>query len=110
MKCFECNGQYKKTEYDYSMYGTKLCKVKALVCNKCGDTVFNDTAQAKIEEAAKKKDLWGLESRSKIGRVGNSLDVKISKRLAEFLGVKKGDSVSVYPDSNKRFIVEINGV
>jgi len=107
MKCFECSGNYKKTDFDYHMCGINLCKVKALVCDKCGDTVFNDSAAAMIEETAKKKGLWGLDTRTKIGQVGNSLDVKISKRLAEFLGIKKGDAVSVYPESKKRLVVEL---
>ena len=32
-------------------------------------------------DTAKKKGLWGLEAKTKIGRVGNAIDVKISKKL-----------------------------
>ena len=34
-----------------------------------------------------------------MGRVGNSIDVKISKKLAEFTGLKKGEEVRIYPGS-----------
>ena len=92
---------------DFSLYGTSLGSFKAKVCSRCKDTLFAELASDRIDELAKQKGLWGLESKTTIGKVGNSLDIKISKRLAEFAGLKKGESVSVYPESRKRLIVQI---
>ena len=106
-KCWECNGTYKVKEVDYSLYGISLGKFKAKVCSKCNDTVFSEEASKEIEKIAKDKGLFGLESRTKVGKVGNSLDVKINNKIASFVNIKKGEEVIVYPESKKKIIVEI---
>lgn len=107
MKCFECNGTYRKKTVEYRLYGEFLGKFEALECSKCRDLVFSQKTSARIELAAKSKGVWGIESYSKVGKVGNSLDVKINKQLAEYLHIKKGDAVHVYPESKKKFVVEL---
>lgn len=79
----------------------------AEVCPACGEAFFDEKASEKMDAAAKKAGVWGLEARTKVGQVGNSLDVKINKQLANFMNVKKGDDVRVYPDGKKRLIIEI---
>ena len=39
----------------------------------------------KIENVAKEKGIWGLGIRTKITRSGNSLAVRIPKKMANFL-------------------------
>lgn len=106
-KCWECNGTYKHRMVDFSVYGVSLGKFKAKVCNKCGDTVFSEEISDQIDKIAKQKGLWGLESKTKIGKVGNSLDIKISSNLSKFCDLKKGIDVSIHPESKKRLIVDI---
>lgn len=106
-KCLECGGVYSEKMIDFSLYGISLGRYKAKVCNSCNDTLFNESESNKIDETAKEKKIWGLESKTTVGKVGNSLDIKISKKLAEFAGLKKGENVSIYPESRKKLIVEI---
>lgn len=107
MNCWECGGKYKYKMVDFSLYGVSLGKFKAKVCDKCVDKVFTEEVSNQIDAAAKKKGLWGLETRTKVGRVGNTLDIRISSKIANFAQLKKGEEVTVYPESKKRLIVDI---
>ncbi|MCK4589587.1 MAG: hypothetical protein KAT77_04030 [Nanoarchaeota archaeon] len=108
MKCWECKtGKYSYKNVDFSVHGISLGKFKAKVCNKCKDTVFDEKVSDKIDALAKKKGLWGLESHTKVGKVGNSLDIKIAHKVAKFLELKKGEEVTIYPESKNRLIVDI---
>lgn len=59
-----------------------------------------------MEQRAKKMGIWGLEQRTKIAMVGNSLAVRIPKRLADFLGLRRGTEVSVHPIGRDKLMVE----
>ena len=61
----------------------------------------------KIDEAVKAKGFWGLETKTKIGKVGDSLDVRIHKRLAEFLRLSQGKEVTIIPEDRQTFIVKV---
>ncbi len=78
----------------------------ALVCNHCGETLFESNVSDKIEEAVKRRGLWGLRARSKVSKVGNALDVRIPKSLADFLSLKKGKEIVLEPiDKNRLQII-----
>ena len=78
----------------------------ALVCHHCGETLFESAASDKIEAEVKRRGLWGLRARTKVSEVGNALDVRIPKTLAQFLSLKKGQEVILEPiDKNKLQIV-----
>lgn len=109
MKCYTCEkGLLKKTKAPFSMYGVKLGEFEAEVCNSCKEVFFTEESSDKIDEATKKRGLWELVAKTKIGQVGNSIDVKISKKLAEFTGMKKGEEVRIYLESKNRLIIETN--
>jgi hypothetical protein len=107
MKCALCEkGTLHKKKAPFAMYGTALGLFDAEVCSACDEVFFTEDSSDKIDEIAKKKGLWGLEARTRIGQVGNSIDVKISKKLAAFAGMKKGEEVRIYPESKNRLIIE----
>ncbi len=106
-KCYICEkGELVKRKADVKPYGVSIGKFDAEVCTECNETFFSEQTSDKIDETAKSKGLWGLEARTKIGQVGNSIDVKISKKIAEFTGLKKGEEVRVYPEGKNRIIIE----
>lgn len=47
--------------------------------------------------SAKRKGVWGLNVKTKVGRSGNSLELRLSKKLAEFLKLRKGKEVDIEP-------------
>ena len=107
MKCWECNGTYRYKNVDFSVYGISFGKFKAKVCSKCQDTVFSEEVSDQMDAIAKQKGLWGLESKTKVGKVGNSLDIKIGQNISKFCDLKKGDTVVVHPERKKRLVVNI---
>ena len=107
MKCTACNmGKYQTKKVPYIFLGQNIGVFEALVCNHCGETLFESGASDKIEAEVKRQGLWGLRARSKISEVGNGLDVRIPKSLAQFLSLKKGQEVILEPvDKNRLQIV-----
>ena len=90
MKCTNCNkGAYEKKKVPYLFLGERIGVFDALVCNACNETLFESDASDKIEAEVKRRGLWGLRARTKVSKVGNALDVRIPKALADFLSLKK---------------------
>jgi len=107
-KCYLCEkGVLRIREVPYSLYGEPIGKFKAEVCEACGETFFDEETSQKISVATKVKGLWGMEAKTKIGQAGSTLDIRLSKRIIEFLNLKKGEEVSVYPESRKKLVVEL---
>lgn len=107
MKCTLCKtGKYENKKVPYVFLGENIGKFNALVCNNCNETLFESDASDKIEAEVKNRGLWGLRVRSRVSKVGNALDVRINKTLAEFLSLKKGQEIILEPiDRNKLQII-----
>ncbi|MBI2106436.1 hypothetical protein HYT57_00475 [Candidatus Woesearchaeota archaeon] len=108
-KCPECEGEIKEKRISYMLIGIDIGKFPALVCEKCGEQFYEDTTLEKIDEAAKRKGLWGLEHKTKLNVLGNSLAVRLSKNQINFGNLKKGEEVLVYPESKNKYVIEIQG-
>ena len=80
-----------------------------MICRECEEKFYEDSVLDNIDKAAKKNGLWGLEHKTKLNIVGNSLAVRLSKSQIEFGKLKKGEDVVVYPESKNRFIIEVTG-
>lgn len=107
IKCDECGGKIVKKKVDYAIFGINLGKFPAEVCTKCGETCFAEETSRKMTKIAKERGLWNLETKTKIGKVGDTLDVRFNKKLIEFLNLKKGEEVTIYPENKKKVIIEI---
>ena len=106
-KCWECGGRMIDKKADYSLYGISLGKFPARVCNKCNETYFSEGISREITKIAKERGLWGLGYKTKIGQAGSTLDIRLNKTLINFLGLKKGEEVTVYPESKNKLVVTI---
>lgn len=107
IKCPECVGEIKEKMLDYLLMGVNLGKFPTLVCSECGSQFYDDAVVDKIDKIAKKKGLWGLEHKTKLNVLGNSLAVRLSKSQIDFSRLKKGEEVIVYPESRNKFVIEI---
>jgi hypothetical protein len=106
-KCEECAGRIVRQKVEFELYGVRLGKFPADVCLKCGEEVFDEQASDRIDEIAKKKGLWGLSATTKVGKCGNALDIRLNKRIADFLGIHKGSGVTIAPESKKKLVIEV---
>ena len=59
----------------------------------------------KIEATAKQKGIWGLGVKTKISRAGNSLAVRIPKKIADYLKLTEGAEAYIHPE-NKKIVIE----
>jgi len=106
-KCYICEkGKLENKTVDFNVYGISVGKFPAKVCPKCNEAFFDEATSEKIDEAVKEKGLWGLEAKTKIGKVGDALDVRFNKRLVEFLNLKKGEEVTIRPETMNKVIIE----
>ncbi len=107
-KCYICEkGNLTKKRVDYKLYGVNIGKFNAEVCDKCGETFFDENTSKKMTEIAKKKGLWGLQTKTKIGQAGTTLDIRLPKRIIEFLNLKKGKEVDIYPEGKDKLVISI---
>ncbi len=108
MICPVCEkGKLVKGKIKENMFGVFLGEFPAEICTKCGESFTNEETTKQIEEAAKKKGLWGLGKKTKITRSGNSLAVRIPQAIAKYLHLKEGEETFIYP-ADKRIIIEPN--
>lgn len=105
MKCPICEkGTLEKKEIMETMFGVMLGKFPADVCSSCGESFTDQQTTQAIEVLAKKKGIWGLGAKTKITKTGNSLAVRIPKKIADFLHIKEGKETYIHPEGNKLVI------
>ncbi len=108
MKCYICEkGNLVKKRIDYRAYGIKLGDYPAEVCDKCGETFFDEETSKKINDTAKKHGLFGLEAKSKIGQAGSTLDIRLPKKIIEFMELEKGREITIMPEDKNRLVILI---
>jgi len=99
MKCPICEkGILKRKKIKEEMFGVYLGEFEADVCDNCRESFTDAETTRKIEEIAKKKGIWGMGIKTKITKTGNSLAVRIPKRIAGFLKLKEGEEAYIHPD------------
>ena len=106
MKCPVCSGGMKKSGEPYAFGDAVLGKFEAEKCVKCGEVFFSEDSSDQIDEKAKKLGLWGMGQEAKIGYSGNSLIVRIPKKIAEFLKLREGERVYLRPEGKNKLVVE----
>lgn len=107
MKCVFCNSVTEEKIVDYKEVGVSLGKYKAMVCTKCGEVFFDSETAAKIQAKSKETGLFGLAKKTKVAEIGNSIAIRIPKRLAEFVGLKKGKEALIMPQGRNKLSIEV---
>lgn len=104
-KCPICEkGFLKKGRINEEMFGVQLGEFPADICNNCGESFTDIESTKKIEEIAKKKGIWGLGTKTRVTKTGNSLAIRIPKKIANFLSLKEGEEAYIHPESGKLMI------
>jgi len=98
-------GNLKKKKTNQYLFGEYLGEFPAEVCSKCKESFTDTETTKKIEESAKKKGVWGLGSKTKVTMTGNSLAVRIPKKIVDYMKLKNGEETYIYPEG-KRLIIE----
>ena len=102
MKCPICEkGSLNKGKTRETMFGVDLGEFPAMICGNCKESFTNEANTKLIEEAAKRKGIWGLGKTTKITKAGNSIVVRIPKPIADFLHITAGQEAFVHPEKDK---------
>jgi len=107
MKCIMCTGNTLKKQVEYKEFDVSLGEFKADVCEKCGETYFDEATAEKIQQKSKELGLFGLAKKAKVAEVGNSIAIRIPKEIATFLSLEKGMEVTLVPRSRHDLHVEV---
>ena len=105
--CWECKGKMRNKNIDYSLYDIKIGNFPAKVCEKCNETYFSEETSRKITQITQQKGLWGLQAKTKVGKVGTTLDIRLPKKIIDFLELKKGEEVTIYPESKNKLVISL---
>ncbi len=106
-KCEECNGKILNKKVPYNIYDIKIGDFMAEICEKCGEICFSEEESKKITQKTKEMGLWGLESKTKIGKVGDALNVRFSKKIEKLMNLKKGEEVYIRPEGKNKILIEL---
>jgi len=110
MECLICGkGKLKPATIEEKMYGIGLGSYRGEQCDNpdCRETFLAPEEMKRLEACTKELGLWGLGESVKIGKLGNSLIVRIPTRLAHFLNLEQGRTVSIMPDEKDKMILEL---
>jgi YgiT-type zinc finger domain-containing protein len=107
MKCPVCEGGLVRKKVEFKFGDISLGEFEADKCTKCGEEFFTEKSSDEIDKKAKQLGLWGISSKTTIGYSGNSLIVRIPKEISNFMKLKKGGEVALYPEGKDRLIIEI---
>ena len=107
MKCIICDGETVKRNVEHKEFGILLGNFKADVCKKCGETYFDEETAGNIQQKSKKLGLFGLARKVKVAEIGNSIAIRIPKEIAEFLKLKKGEEVLIFPENKHKLHIDI---
>jgi len=89
MICPICEkSELKKIKIKEQMFGVELGEFPAEICEECGESFTDEETTKRIEEKAKEKGIWGLGAKTKITKTGNSLAVRVPKKIADFMKLK----------------------
>ena len=100
MKCVFCKVEMKKQEVEHREYGVSLGMFPATVCPRCNESFFDAETAKKIQQKSKEKGLFGLSKKVKVGKIGDSLMIRIPKEIAKFIHLKEGKEVRINPSGN----------
>lgn len=107
MKCVMCEGDTIKQNIEYTEFGIILGNFEANVCKKCGEVYFDEETAGRIQNKSKQMGLFGLAKKAKIAKIGNSIAIRIPKEISEFLKLKKGEEVTIFPEGKHQLHIEI---
>ncbi|MFH1544890.1 MAG: hypothetical protein ABIE23_02245 [archaeon] len=101
-----CGGKMKKAFVPVEFFGIDFGVREAEVCTKCNAEYLDEKLMEKIEKEIKKKGLFGLESKVKVTKSGNSLVIRIPPEIAKFTGLKYESLLRIFPVGKKRIEIE----
>ncbi|MFH1256015.1 MAG: YgiT-type zinc finger protein [Candidatus Diapherotrites archaeon] len=109
MKCV-CGASLQEIKTDMDFFDGKVVvrDVKAFYCPECKEELFDSKEGDRLfEQVSKLNIVQAFESRKKIAKVGNSFAIPVSKEIADFMQMKKGEEIKIRVQNTKRIVVDL---
>ncbi len=109
MNCV-CGNKLREIRTEMDFFDGKLIMrdVKAFYCSNCKEELFDSKEGDRLfEQASKTGAQYSFESRKKIAKVGNSFAIPVSKEIASYMQIKKGEEILIKVKTPKRLVVEL---
>ncbi|MBW2975712.1 YgiT-type zinc finger protein [Candidatus Woesearchaeota archaeon] len=107
-ECYVCGkGNLIRKKIPYRLYGVMVGRFDGEQCTECGESFYSEKVFDEMTTKVKKLGLWGLETKTRLTKVGNSLDIRLNKRLVDFLGVDKGKEVTIIPENKQKITLSL---
>lgn len=97
-KCAKCSKIMKKTEVSLSGF-----RVRAWRCS-CGEELLHPADAERVFLFNKLKD---KKLKVSVGVSNRTFIIRIPKEVAETYKLQKGEKLEIFPESPKRFLIEI---
>ena len=107
MKCPMCNSSLKKGMVKEEYLGHPLGEFEGYICNKCGETLLAQESVEAAQTKAKQLGIFGLAEKTNISKSGNSLILRLKKKLTDYIGVSEGSEVLVHPEGKHKLVIEV---
>ena len=101
MKCVFCKVPLVEKRMVYKEYDIPLGTFPTMICPRCEERFFTAETARKIQIESKAKGLFGLSKKVKVGKIGDSLMIRIPKEIAQLIKLKAGHEVRMHPSGNK---------
>jgi len=103
--CPICHGKLIRRRVGYKIMEERIGIFPANICQKCGEQFFRKDISLAIERVAREKGIWDIRSKTKVSEVGNSLAIRINKKLSNYLNLKKGEEIIINPENKQKIIL-----
>lgn len=105
--CPSCGFKVEKRIVQESYLGHKLGSFEGWACANCGETILTEESATKAFEKVKSLGLTGLSEKTVVTKSGNSLALRLKKKLADFIGVSEGQEVLITPHGKNKLVIEV---
>lgn len=105
--CWNCEKKFVKRNIEYKLYEISIGFFPALVCDSCKESFFSEETSKHITRIIKEKGLWGLQAKTTVGQAGKTLDVRLPKRIINFMNLKKGTEVTITPENENKIVITV---
>lgn len=102
-----CGGKTINKNVEHKEFGILLGIFPASVCEKCNEVYFDEKTAEEIQKKSQEMGLFGLARKVKVAEIGNSIAIRIPKEIGNFMNLKKGKEVIIFPENKHALHVQI---
>ncbi|MCK4491104.1 MAG: hypothetical protein KAU03_00665 [Candidatus Altiarchaeales archaeon] len=103
--------EFQSHKIRFTNFNVMLKDVDAYYCPKCREEILTTDQLSSTREKLREilPDFEAFSLRKKVTQMGNSLSIPLSKEVAEFMHLRKGEDVKIMVKNRRRLIIDVCG-